>query len=280
MRSNIFSQDIVVMSSIDSIGLHLGSAHLRKLGNGHNIQLSHDQLKTAINGEPTADFEMAKKHITELLRAHRQGKGYRIMHKKIHGGKITLKSIGRKISHAAKAVMHNSTVKKVAKELGHLPVGVANNYAMQNGVDTTPYAHIANRAIESKNIKKELEDQMGHDIMSYANEKAAQHYAGGKIKMPKIPKGLKDFGHGFVKGLKTVANNPIAQGVATNLITGALMGAGPRRRAPAKRGAGAKKFVKGSAEAKAHMARIRAHKSGGALMPAGAGVKKRPLKFN
>jgi len=44
---------------------------------------------------------------------------------------------------------------------------------------------------------------------------------GGKIK---IPKGLKNFGHGFVKGLKTVASNPIAQGVATNLITGALMG--------------------------------------------------------
>ena len=265
------------MSSIDSIGLHLGSAHLRKLGNGHNIQLSHDQLHSALNGAPTADFEMAKKHITELLRAHRQGKGYRIMHKKIHGGKITLKSIGRTISRTAKKVMHNPTVKKVAKELGHLAVGVANNYAMQNGVDTTAYANIANKAIESKNIKKELENQIGNDIMSYANEQAAQHYAGGKIK---IPKGLKDFGHGFVKGLKTVASNPIAQGVATNLITGAQMGAGPRRRAPAKRGTGAKKVVKGSPEAKAHMARLRSMRAGGALMPAGASVKKRPLKFN
>lgn len=270
------------MSSIDSIGLNLGSAHLRKLGNGHNIQLSHDQLKSALSGAPTADFEMAKKHITELLRAHRQGKGYRIMHKKIHGGKITLKSIGRKISHAAKKVSHvaekamrNPTVKKVVKELGHIAVGVANNYAAENGVNTGAYAHLAHKAIESKNIRKELEDQIGNDIMNYAHEQAGPY--GGKIK---IPKGLKNFGHGFVKGLKTVASNPIAQGVATNLITGALMGAGPRRRAPAKRGAGPKKFVKGSPEAKAHMARLRSMRSGGALMPAGAGVKKRPLKFN
>lgn len=263
------------MSSIDSIGLHLGQAHLRKMGNGHNIQLSHDQLHSALNGEPTAEFEMAKKHITELLRAHRQGKGYRIMHKKIHGGKITLKSIGRKISHTAKKIMSNHTVKKVAKELGHIAVGVANNYASENGVNTGAYAHLAHKAIESKNIRKELEDQIGNDIMNYAHEQAGLY--GGKIK---IPKGLKNFGNGFVKGLKAVASNPIAQGVATNLITGALMGAGAKRRSPAKRGAGAKKFVKGSPEAKAHMARLRSMRSGGALMPAGASVKKRPLKFN
>ena len=56
-------------------------------------------------------------------------------------------------------------------------------------------------------------------------------------------------------------------------------GAGSRRRGT-KRGGSVKKFVKGSAEAKAHMARLRAMRSGGALMPAGMGVKKRPLKFN
>lgn len=176
------------MSSIDSIGLHLGSAHLRKMGNGHNIQLSHDQLHSALNGEPTAEFDMAKKHITEMLRAHRQGKGYRIMHKKIHGGKITLKSIGRKISHVAKKIIHNPTVKKVAKELGHIAVGVANNYAAENGVNTGAYAHLAHKAIESKNIRKELEDQIGNDIMDYAHEQAGPY--GGKIR---IPKGLKDF---------------------------------------------------------------------------------------
>jgi len=44
-------------------------------------------VSNALNGDPIAEFEMAKKHVTELLRAHRQGKGYRLMHKKIHGGK-------------------------------------------------------------------------------------------------------------------------------------------------------------------------------------------------
>lgn len=61
------------------------------------------------------------------------------------------------------------------------------------------------------------------DILNYAHEQAGPY--GGKIR---IPKGLRDFSHGFVKGLKTVASNPIAQGVATNLITGALMGAGAK----------------------------------------------------
>jgi hypothetical protein len=49
------------MSSIDSIGLHLGQAHLRKMGNGHNIQLSHDQLHSALNGEHgKSTFDIAR----------------------------------------------------------------------------------------------------------------------------------------------------------------------------------------------------------------------------
>ena len=264
------------MSTIESIGLHLNPVHLRKLEKGMNVQLSHAQLHHALSNDATAELEMAKKHCTALLRAHRQGKGYRIMHEKLSGGKITLKSIGRTLKKTAIKVMHNPVVKKVAKELGHLAIGVAENYAAQNGVNASAYGNLAHRAIESKNIKHELQQQIGDDIMQYAHEQAA-HHMGGKIK---IPKGLKDFGHGFVKGLKIVAKNPIAQGVATNLITGALMGVGVRKRGGAKRGAGAKKFVKGSPEAKAHMARLRAMRSGGALMPAGTSVKKRPLKFN
>lgn len=121
-------------------------------------------------------------------------------------------------------------------------------------------------SIESKNVKSALQHQIGNDVMDYAHEKAYQHMtsgagkrkvkAGGKIH---IPKGLRDFGNGFVKGLKIVAHNPIAQGVATNLITGALMG-----------GAGKpKRFTKGSAEAKAHMAKIRGMRKGSSLFPAG-----------
>jgi hypothetical protein len=232
-------------------------------------------LHGALHGEPTAELEMAKKHITELLRAHRQGKGYRLMHNKIHGGTLNLKKIGHQIVHAAKKIMKNPVVKKVAKELGHIALGVASNYAAENGMDTSAYANIANRAIESKNVKRELQEQMGNDIMNYAHEHSGIH--GGKIH---IPKGLRDFGHGFVKGFTGTMKNPIVQGVATNLITGALMGGvGIRKRAAKKQSGG--KLVKGSAEAKAHMARIRSQRSGGALMPAGMGVKKhKPLKFH
>lgn len=284
MRSDKFSQQTNIstynskqkMSAIESIKLHLNPAHLRKLGKGVNIQLSHDQLHSALHGEPSAEIEMAKKHITALLRAHRSGKGYRLMHDKIHGGKLNLKKIGHQIVHTAKKVMSNPVVKKVAKELGHIAVGVANNYAAQNGMDTSTYANLANRAIESKNVKEEIQHQIGNDILNYDHEQSGVGpYRGGKIH---IPKGLKDFGHGFVKGITAVAKNPIAQGVATNLITGALMGVGVKKRRGIAESGG--KLVKGSPEAKAHMARLRAARSGGALMPAGIGVKKhRPLRF-
>jgi hypothetical protein len=79
----------------------------------------------------------------------------------------------------AEKAIRNSTVKKVVKELGHIAVGVANNYAAENGVNTGAYAHLAHKAIESKNIRKELEDQIGNDIMNYAHEQEGPY--GGKI---------------------------------------------------------------------------------------------------
>ena len=126
---------------------------------------------------------------------------------------------------------------------------MANNYAQQQGVDTSAYANLAHHAVESKNVNQALQNQMGNDVMNYAHEKAYQHMQGGKIRLPKIhisnatKKGFSDFGHGFVKGFTGTMKNPIVQGVATNLITGALMG-----------GAGKpKRLVKGSAEANAHI---------------------------
>lgn len=65
-------------------------------------------------------------------------------------------------------------------------------------MDASAYGNLAHKAIESKNIKHELQEQIGDDIMRYAHEQAG-HHVGGKFE---IPKGLKDFGHGFVKGLK------------------------------------------------------------------------------
>ena len=263
------------MSAPEIIGLHLADKHLKKIAKGGTVQLSHPQLHESIVNQPTVELHMLKKHVSEMLRAHRNGKGYRLTSKKIVGGKITLHSIGKafkkvgnKIVHGAQQALKNPVVKSVAKELSHIGIEMANNYAAQQGVDTNAYADLAHHAVESKNVKSALQHQIGNDVLDYAHEKAYQQMsgtgkrkvkAGGKIH---IPKGLKDFGNGFVKGftgtLKAVAHNPIAQGVATNLITGALMGAGKPKR-----------LTKGSAEAKAHMARIRGMRKGKSLFPAG-----------
>jgi hypothetical protein len=158
-----------------------------------------------------------------------------------------MKKVGHKIVYGAQQALKNPVVKQVALELSHIGIEMANNYAQQQGVDTNAYANLAHHAVESKNVKSALQHQIGNDVMDYEHEKAYQHMNGGKIR---IPKGLKDFSKGFVKGftgtLKTVAHN---------LITGALMGgAGKPRR-----------LTKGSAEAKAHMQKNRGMRKGAAL---------------
>ena len=92
---------------------------------------------------------MLKKHITEIARAHTNGKGYRIQHKKIVGGKINFKKNEHAITHGAKKALEgvkkalkNPVVRQVAKELGHIVVGVAENYAQQHGVDVSSYSNI------------------------------------------------------------------------------------------------------------------------------------------
>ncbi len=257
----------------ESVGLHLQTHHIRKLSKGGNIQLNASQLDHAIRNAPTVGFNMAKKHVSEMLRAHRNNKGIRLMHKKIMGGKITLHSVSKALHKAGHTVakgvqkaLKNPAVKKVAKELAHIGVEMANNHAQTNGVNTQPYANMAHKAVESKNIAHELEQQVSNDVINYAHQQSGvpqgQHY-GGKLN---IGKEFKKVGRKVLSVGKKVMSNPIAQGVATNLITGAIMGAGKKR------------FAKGSAEAKAHMARIRSMRKGGALMPAGSGARKRRVK--
>lgn len=277
------------MSAPERIMLHLTPAHVRKLQKGGNIQLSHEKLIMALSHEPTVELHMAKKHVSDLLRAHRNGKGYRLMHEKIVGGKIHLKDIGRKIVNTAKKVMKNPIVKKVAKELGHIAIGVANNYAQQNGMDASPYAYLAHNAVEGRNIQHELEEQVANDVINYAHQQTGfgvrRLKSGGKVK---VPKELKQLGNTLKKAFTNNTAKTIYKGIANagvsalgdvvtgNPIAGAVLGGSPyMNRQIDKIGSGVKKektprrFVKGSVEAKEHMAKLCAMRKGGALIPAG-----------
>jgi len=90
------------------IGLHLENHHLKKLTKGGTVQLSNAQLHNAIVNVPTAELHMARKHVSELLRAHRNGRGYRLAHHKIIGGKITLHSIGKAFKKAGHTIVHGA----------------------------------------------------------------------------------------------------------------------------------------------------------------------------
>ena len=124
------------MSSPEVIGLHLEYKHLKKIAKGGTVQLSHPMLHESIVNQPTVELHMLKKHVSEMLRAHRNGKGYRLTSNKIVGGKITLHSIkrafkkaGHTIVHGAQQALKNPVVKSVAKELSHIGIEMANNYA-------------------------------------------------------------------------------------------------------------------------------------------------------
>jgi hypothetical protein len=94
-------------------------------------------------------LHMMEKHAKEIERAHRQGKGYRFSDKKVLGGAISLKSVGRALKRGAqKAVdfgrkaMANPVVNRAVKDLGHIAV-VASQRLANNGYDPSAYTAIA-----------------------------------------------------------------------------------------------------------------------------------------
>ena len=238
------------------IHLHLQKKHQNTLSKGKNIQLTHAQLHTALNDDPNVELHMDNKHINAMGRAHKNGKGVRIQHKHLHGGKISFGKMARQMKDGIKKALKNPIVKKAVKQLGHIAVEVANKKAGENGIDASAYTDIAHRAIENKNVSEDLQNQVANDVVNKAHKMAG--IEGGRVK-PSM-----QFFKGVSKGFKSVLNNPIVKDVASNLITGAIMGGSSKRHA------------KGSQEAKDHMAKVRAGKKGGALFPpSGAGVKKR-----
>jgi hypothetical protein len=118
-------------------------------------------------------------------------------------------------------------------------------------------------------VKAKLEQQIANDLVQHAQDqligqgvrkRKSGKQSGGKIN---FLKGLKTVGNTLIHGVSKVASNPFVQQVGTQLAThaieGAMMGAGKKKR-----------FVKGSEEARRHMAHLRSlkGKKGGALFAA------------
>eukprot|EP00981_Chlorochromonas_danica_P003081 scaffold612_cov122-Ochromonas_danica.AAC.3 len=267
-------------SNIEAINLHLLPKHISKLTKGASIQLTKDNVHTVLtHAEPNVELHLPRTEINGLFRAMKAGKGKRILAKHIHGGKISLKHLARKVMDFGKKAMKNPIVRETAKQLGHIAVAAATQKAADAGYNTTPYSNLAHNAIESGHVDKNaVGQQLANDIVQEASKRALE--GSGKKKGGRLPKsvlrGANNFGKALLHGIHAVTSNPIAQQVATNVAadaaTTALMGAGKKRGRPKKGGAAKKKKgpAKGSAEMKEKMARLRAmrKKKGGALFPA------------
>ena len=238
------------------VTLNVSKEQAKKLEGGKVFQMTHNHI---MNGHPDGievELHLSKKGHNRLHRNIRDKKGNRFKSEEIVGGKIHWKKIGHQIAHAGRKIMRNPVVKKLAKELGHLAVATGTQVMANQGVDVTPYTNLAHKAIESKNISKELQHQVAEDALGLATSQAGQFMGGALLPNGAIGGKMK-LGTKILKGIGKVLKNPIVQGVSTNLLSAALMGAGAKKR-----------HAKGSQEAKDHMAKLRSmrKKKGGALM--------------
>lgn len=253
------------MSGVDILHLNLNKQHLNKLANGKSFQLSAEQLKSALSGDANAELHMLKKHISAIGRAHNNGKGVRIQHKHVVGGRLSfgktmrhVKETGQKAIHGIQKAMKNKAVKDTVKALGHIATNTLDTMAKQQGYDTSAYADIANRAIENKKgVRKDIANQLSNDIINQAQE-ASHRTTGGK---------LSKTAKAFADTMKHIGNNPIVQNVASNVIADALMGAGKRKKKggalyTAGSGLGPRP-AKGSPEMKEYMAKLRSMRKKG-----------------
>ena len=265
--------------NIDKVDLHLQPKHMKKLQKGDNFQLTHTQLHHALSTEPNVSLHMMKKHISEMKRNHRSGKGYRFKHEKIHGGKLNLRDIGRKLKNTFNKVkggvqkaMKDPTINRAVKDLGHVALASATQKLADNGYNSTAYSNLAHQAIEGHNVKDQLKQQLANDVVDYAHEKALggvgvkkRGKKGGSTFAQRQARRARNFGNSVAHTIGAIASNPVVQHVATQaLVEGAMAGAGKRHHKHK-----GKRFTKGSAEAKAHMAHLRSlRRKGGALFPA------------
>lgn len=74
------------MKTNEIITLNLHPLHKDKITKGGTVQLSHEQLHNAIINEPNCELHFAKKHVSQILKAHQSGKGIRIHSDKLQGG--------------------------------------------------------------------------------------------------------------------------------------------------------------------------------------------------
>lgn len=78
------------MSKLEIIDLHLKAKHSHKLYQGGNVQLTHDDLHNAICCQPNTELHMERSNVTQIMKAHKNGKGIRLTQNKIVGGKLNV----------------------------------------------------------------------------------------------------------------------------------------------------------------------------------------------
>jgi len=183
------------MSKLFDVKLNISSAQLRKLHNGHKVQLNHSDLGSG------QSFNVVKKVNTKIQRAMRQGKGMRIGMEDLN-----LQDQGEEMMEGGDLLKKIGIKKKVIK--------YGNKYGL-------PIARVVAQTalpVASKSLGDAVTGYTGSPLAGEIAKNVSNQL--GKQLIDEIPKG------------------------------GALK----------------KRFVKGSPEAKAFMANLRARKNGGMSM--------------
>lgn len=151
---------------------------IENLLNDKKISISQTQLKKG--GSIVVNVPDAKSYKKLLKTVNGQTKNYTgVIANHIDGGKLTLKSLGKKINK----FLHSKTAKSIGKTLGHVAVETGANYAEANGYDPNLIRAVGHNAIEGNTdnlhkiqnhyetkLKNELANQYGQDFSGAMND--------------------------------------------------------------------------------------------------------------
>ena len=267
------------MTEKHNIQLWLSTVQYNKYVNKKPFQLSFNQLQGAQNGTHEVELEFTKKEHNKIRRNIKHQKGYRVQPHNVVGGSLlrkiknTFKKVGHFIKHnvsedglntaanLASGVYAGVTGDVVGAMAGNQLAkrAISSGYDLKNKVDFVN--GLKDQAIgNAHNFSNGLRDQAQQQVNHYANQAQQQvnHYANqaqhqAQQQANHYANQLQYQGNQYRNQAQGYANQ--AQGYANqaqdwgdnNIYGGKL------------------KLVKGSAEAKAHMAKLRGMRKGGAI---------------
>ena len=257
------------MTEKNTIQLWLSTAQYNKYVNKKPFQLSFNQLQGAQNGTHEVELEFTKKEHNKIKRNVKHQKGYRVQPHNVEGGSLlrkiknTFKKVGRFITNNVSQDGLNTAANLAsgvyASATGDVAGAMAGNQLAKRAISTG--YDLKNKVDYVNGLKDQARQQVNHysnqaqqQVNHYGNQARQQvndYRTQAQLYGDSYGNQLQQQGNHYKNQFQDYANQAQdygnqAQDWGNNNIYGGKL-----------------KLVKGSAEAKAHMAKLRGMRKGG-----------------